>query len=65
MPVGSYNPTYGVTLSMPSVVGLAGVLKILEPRMSEEERHALERSAETLRGAAARYVTKSDDGQRV
>jgi L-lactate dehydrogenase len=57
MPVGSYNPTYGATLSMPSVVGRAGVLKILEPSMSEEERHALERSAETLREAVARYVT--------
>ena len=57
MPVGSYNPTYGATLSMPSVVGRAGVLKILEPSMSEEERHALERSAERLRAAVAQYVT--------
>ena len=42
----SYNPTYGATLSMPSVVGRAGVLEILEPSMSEDERHALERSAD-------------------
>ena len=57
MPVGSYNPTYGTTLSMPSVVGRAGVLRILEPSMSEEERHALERSADTLRAAVAQHVS--------
>jgi L-lactate dehydrogenase len=54
MPIGSYNPKYGATLSMPSVVGRTGVLQVLEPNMSEEERHALERSAETLRAATAR-----------
>jgi L-lactate dehydrogenase len=53
IPIGSYNPTYGATLSMPSVVGRAGVLTILEPSMSEEERHALERSADRLRAAVA------------
>jgi L-lactate dehydrogenase len=56
MNVGSFNPTYGATLSMPSVVGRAGVLKIVEPSMSQEERHALERSADTLRAAAAHYA---------
>jgi len=56
IPVGSYNPTYGAPLSMPSVVGRAGVLRILEPSMSEEERLALERSSD----AAAR----ADDGCR-
>jgi L-lactate dehydrogenase len=53
IPIGSYNPKYGVTLSMPSVLGRAGVAKILEPGMSEEERQALHRSAETLRKAVA------------
>ena len=55
IPIGSYNPTYGATLSMPSVVGQAGVLKILEPSMSEEERHALERSADRLRAVAGGF----------
>ena len=55
IPIGSYNPTYGATLSMPSVVGRAGVLRILEPSMSEEERHALERSADRLRAVAAGF----------
>src|SRR3989442_12492845 len=54
IPIGSYNPTYGVTLSLPSVVGQAGVVQILEPAMSQEERQALQGSAETLKAAVAR-----------
>ncbi len=53
IPIGSYNPKYGVTLSMPSVLGREGVVQILEPEMSEEERQALDRSAERLRNALA------------
>ena len=56
MNVGSFNPTYGATLSMPSVVGRAGVVQVVEPTMSEQERRALERSADTLRAAAAHYT---------
>lgn len=52
-PIGSFNPIYGVTLSLPSVLGHEGVTRILEPEMSEEERNALQRSAETLRNALA------------
>ncbi len=54
MPIGSYNPTYGVTLSMPSVLGQTGVVQILEPAMSDEERQALQRSADTLKAAVTR-----------
>jgi L-lactate dehydrogenase len=54
IPIGSYNPTYGVTLSMPSVLGRTGVAHILEPAMSDEERRALQQSAETLKTAVAR-----------
>jgi len=54
MPVGSFNPTYGTTLSLPSVLGRTGVTRILEPEMSEDERAALERSAARLREAVAR-----------
>ena len=50
IPIGSYNPEYGVTLSLPSILGRAGVERILKPDMSDEEQQALERSAE-LRGA--------------
>jgi malate/lactate dehydrogenase len=52
--LGSYNPTYGVTLSMPSVLGQTGVVQVLEPAMSDEERQSLQRRAETLRTAVAR-----------
>jgi L-lactate dehydrogenase len=53
VPIGSYNDKYGVTLSMPSVVGRTGVMQILEPSMSDDERQALSLSAETLRKAFA------------
>jgi len=54
IPIGSYNPKYGVTLSLPSVLGGDGVVQILEPRMSEDERQALQRRAETLKLAVAK-----------
>jgi len=54
IPIGSYNPTYGVTLSMPSVLGQTGVAQILEPAMSQDERQAMQRSADTLKAAVAR-----------
>jgi L-lactate dehydrogenase len=56
-PVGSHNPGYGVTLSLPSIVGRAGVNEVLWPEMSHDETRALERSAEILRNALAKYVT--------
>lgn len=54
IPIGSYNPRYGVTLSLPSVLGRDGVAQIVEPEMCEDERNALQRSAETLKTALAR-----------
>ena len=59
VPIGSYNPKYGVTLSMPSVLGRKGVERIIEPEMSEQERQTLERSADALRKALSRI----DDGR--
>ena len=53
VPIGSYIPAHGVTLSLPSIVGREGVSRILEPIMSVEESHALQRSAETLKSALA------------
>jgi L-lactate dehydrogenase len=56
LPFGTFmfnDVEYGVTLSMPSVLGRTGVVQILEPAMSDEERQALERSAETLKAAVA------------
>jgi L-lactate dehydrogenase len=55
-PVGSHNPQYGVTLSLPSVVGRNGVSEILRPTMSNAELRALEHGVEVLRNAMAQYV---------
>ena len=54
LPIGSYNERFGVTLSLPSVIGRSGVIRILEPEMSIEEEQALKRSAASLK--------KSEDG---
>jgi L-lactate dehydrogenase len=56
IPIGSYNSKYGVTLSLPSVLGREGVTQVLEPEMSEPERQALQRSAETLKNAVNRSL---------
>jgi L-lactate dehydrogenase len=53
IPIGSYNAAYGVTLSLPSVVGRRGVLEVLEPQMSDDEREGLERGAKNLKQALA------------
>jgi L-lactate dehydrogenase len=39
---------------LPSVVGRAGAIEILEPEMSDDERAGLDRSAANLRKALAR-----------
>ena len=54
MPVGAFNPKFGTTLSLPSVLGRTGVSRILEPEMSEAEQQGLQRSADKLRDALAR-----------
>jgi L-lactate dehydrogenase len=37
IPIGSYQHTLGVTLSLPSVIGRAGVISILQPDLSAED----------------------------
>ena len=54
VPIGSFNPVYRTTLSLPSVLGRSGVSRILEPEMSEEEREKLQRSADKLRDVLER-----------
>ena len=49
IPIGSYHDKYGVTLSLPSVVGRDGVIRSFEPEMSGEERQALELGAANLK----------------
>jgi L-lactate dehydrogenase len=54
VPIGSYQREFGVTLSLPSVVGRAGVLEVMQPELSPAERSGLEKSAEGLRNALQR-----------
>jgi len=54
IPIGAFNSKFGVTLSMPGILGRAGVSRILEPAMTEEELKALQRSADTLKAASKR-----------
>jgi L-lactate dehydrogenase len=54
IPIGCYRPSFGVTLSLPSVVGRDGVQRILEPEMSEEERKGMQRSADAIKAALSR-----------
>jgi L-lactate dehydrogenase len=54
IPIGAYNDRYGVTLSLPAVVGRHGVSRLVEPHMTDGEREALDESANQLRRAVAR-----------
>jgi L-lactate dehydrogenase len=51
VPVGSYQARYGVTLSLPSRLGRAGVTDVLAPTLDDDEARALDESAATLRRA--------------
>jgi L-lactate dehydrogenase len=54
VPIGSYQKKFGVTLSLPSVVGRGGVIEVLDPDLSDEEREGLRKSAGTLNKALDR-----------
>jgi L-lactate dehydrogenase len=60
VPIGVFNPKFGVTLSMPGILGRNGVSRILEPAMSEEELLGLRRSADTLKAASRRVGALAD-----
>src|SRR5262245_3143565 len=51
IPIGSYQQAFGVTLSLPTVVGRIGAVAILQPDLLPDERIRLEESAESLRTA--------------
>jgi L-lactate dehydrogenase len=51
IPIGSFQKRFGVTLSLPSIVGRNGVEAVLEPELSDAERTGLQKSAETLKAA--------------
>jgi L-lactate dehydrogenase len=58
IPIGSYQENFGVTLSLPSVVGRDGIVKIAKPELSVEENQQLVKSANII-SQALRRVRKS------
>lgn len=52
-PVGTYHPTYKVTLSLPTIIGNRGSLGILQPQLSTDELVALDASAKAISEALA------------
>ena len=54
IPIGSYNDRFGITLSLPSIVGRGGVVRTFEPEMSPEEQRALAFGAANLRNSLDR-----------
>jgi L-lactate dehydrogenase len=54
IPIGSYDARFGVTLSLPSIVGRNGVIRSFEPDMSAEERQALAAGAALLKKSQSR-----------
>jgi L-lactate dehydrogenase len=58
IPIGYYNATFGVTLSLPSVIGREGVHRVLEPEMSDEEQQRLQSSAGAIKAALSRLSLK-------
>jgi L-lactate dehydrogenase len=58
IPIGCYNPAFGVTLSLPSVIGREGVRRVLEPEMSASEQQGLQRSADAIKAALSRLSLK-------
>jgi L-lactate dehydrogenase len=51
IPIGSLQSEFGVTLSLPSVVGRGGVIAVLQPELSRQECENLQKSAENLKVA--------------
>jgi hypothetical protein len=51
IPIGSYQETYGVTLSLPSRLSRDGLAGVFVPTLTETEALALDASAATLREA--------------
>ena len=45
-----YGVSGGVCLSVPVVVGKAGVERVMRPELNEEEREAFQKCARTVRG---------------
>ena len=45
-----YHEDYGVVLSLPAVIGRAGIMRIVMPVLTEKEKDLLQRSADAIKG---------------
>jgi L-lactate dehydrogenase len=53
LPVASFRSEYGVTIALPSVLGAAGVIRTITPKLDDNERELLDKSAQVLREATS------------
>ncbi len=44
IPIGAFQAKYGVTLSLPGIVGRSGLIRSIEPEVSDEERRRCRRA---------------------
>ena len=58
-PIGTLQPEFKVTLSLPAVIGHGGVSKVLTPTLSAEETEALAASAAAIKKALADLAPSS------
>lgn len=56
LPVGAYNTDYGVTITLPTIVGSTGPGRIFTPAMNDAERQGFLRSVDVLRQANERIA---------
>jgi L-lactate dehydrogenase len=54
VPIGAFSREYGLTLSLPGVVGRRGLREFYPPSLSAEERALLDKSVAALKKAGAR-----------
>jgi L-lactate dehydrogenase len=59
LPVGAFNADYGVTITLPTVIGAAGAGHIYMPAVNDAERQAFLHSVDVLRQATERTNSAS------
>ena len=59
-PVGVQHPEFGVTLSLPSVIGRRGVSRVFRPTLSPDETEALAASARAIAAALQELDSASE-----
>lgn len=58
IPIRSFQEQFGVTLSLPSILGRNGVCAVLRPDLSREKHEGLQKSADSLKAALEGVIKK-------